>query len=163
MLRSSAVATLLLIGAAGTARAADYYDHHLFDYPDPFSHRLTAKCSWHPRWTLVKCLWPKDIHHQMLWHSAVLVVSGPSSPSVAITNAVEGYAAVCGSIAAGAAITAGGGFGAISAGTFAIPAAAGAAATAFEACVTHVSLAGVAGGIVKQLDLRIDTSHTYWK
>jgi hypothetical protein len=162
------IVTLALLGMSGSARAADYYRHKWFDYPDPvtapkFASR-TGCAHWIKPWRGSKiCTNPThfQVKVALLRKDVVFVVSGPASPDQAIQRAVAGYAAGCAATAVTAAVTA-------AAATPSpepaarIAAASGVLFSSFAGCISTVSAAGIAGGIVAQLHINIDTSGSHW-
>ena len=165
---------LSLLCTASIANGADYYNRKWFDYPDPVTlPRVQNGCAhWasgssmqckflkchHTTWKV--CTNPTHIVVSLLRKDVVFVVSGPSSPSEAVEKAVAGYAATCAATAIAAAQIAGAASSTTMVGE--VPAAAAALPTAFETCVSAVSVAGAAGGIVHLLDIHIDTSGNHW-
>lgn len=174
-MRLASIALCLLIsGVSSSANAGEYWRQKWFDFPDPGTV---------PR-TITECVdWA--VYHQpcptttdwgrmcetrnckghatrveMLRIGVVFVAAGPDSPDEAVRRAVAGYVAGCGAVAIGAANTAAG---AASAGGPGASAAAGATAAvgAFKTCLLSISVAGIAGGILNQISLRVENP-THW-
>ena len=177
MLKLLLCSGFLVTALPSLARAADYYDHKWFDFPDPdpltaqwkvgcakeFHHNIPDGFHhWRVHYKYVKyCPLPTHIKVAVLRHDVVFVVSGPSSPSEAVTNAVSEYALACVGVATSAAYTAAGGAGSATVGVGVVPAAMAAGETAFALCAASVSATGIVGAIVKQLQFGIDTSGTH--
>jgi hypothetical protein len=88
---------------------------------------------------------------EVLRLDARVVVSGPDTADQAVRDALLGYAAGCvaGAIAAS---TAGPQVVASPAGFYA----------SFKGCILAVSASGIAGGILNQFDIHLDTSDSHW-
>jgi hypothetical protein len=156
------------------ASAAEYYRSKWFEYPDPLTApRVTARCVKEasadvpcPTWNrpLRTCRQTVCVGHayttELLRVTPTFVISGPDSPDDATRRAVQGIAAGCGV----KAIASGQGAAAAAPSpepTARIAAAIGTAVGVFKACISTVSAAAAAGGIVRQLDFKIETP-THW-
>ena len=154
--------------APGTAQAADYYRAKWFDYPDPFTapkFRTDTGCAhWIKPWSGAKiCTNPTHVQVQvaLLRKDVVFVVSGPDNPDQAVQRAVAGYAAGCAATAIAAAEAAAAATPSPEPGAR-IGAASAMLYSSFYGCISSVSAAGIAGGIVGQLHINIDTSGSHW-
>jgi hypothetical protein len=145
-------------------RAAEYYNQKWFDYPDiGTAPRVTIGCA-HEACTDIPefhgfkvemhshcaCTNPTQ-KTELLRKDVRVVVSGPDTSDQAVKNALEGYAAGCVATAI-AASTAGPQVVASPAGFFA----------AFKACVAAISVSGVVGSLLNQLDIHLNTSDSHW-
>jgi hypothetical protein len=145
-------------------QAADYYNQKWFDYPDVGTvPRTTSTCA-HEACTDIPefhglhvdmirhCVCTNPIIKvELLRRDVYVVVTGPDAPDQAVKNALAGYAAGCVATAL-AASTAGPQVVASPAGFYA----------AFQACITSISAAGIAGGILNQFNIHLNTSDTHW-
>ncbi len=160
--------TLAFVGTSGAAHADEYYRNKWFDYPDPLTkpklETRTGCAHWVKPWRGSKiCTNPTHFQVQvaLLRKDVVFVVSGPASLDQAIHRAVEGYAAGCAATAIAAAEGA----------AAAVPspepsariaAASGVLVTSFSGCISAISGAGIAGGIIAQSHIGIDASGSHW-
>lgn len=156
---------LLVVFASLPAQAADYYNQKWFDFPDVGTlPKLTAAgcgknaCTKVPEFRGIqvtfrmqcKCINPL-FKTELLRRDVRIIVSGPDTANQAVQKALVGYATGC-VVTAIAASTAGPQVVASPGGFFA----------AFEGCISGLSAAGVAGGLINQLHVRLDTSQTHW-
>lgn len=169
----SALLIALCTFATG-ALSEDYSRTKLLEYPDPFTvPRVTARCvkeaSAHvpcPTWSNPGrfCRKSTCIGHayttEALRVTAQLVISGPNSPSDAVRRAVQGIAAACGIKAAAAGKKAAAATPSAEPATR-IGAAIASAAIVFKACIGSASATAIVGGIVRQLDIKVETP-THW-
>jgi len=159
-------ASAFLMGLATRASAGEYYNKKWFDYPDPLTApKFENGCANWIKTSSVSCHWlkchhieakictnPTHIKVALLRKDVYVVVSGPDTSEDAVRRTIEGVAAGCAATALAAAGTPS-------------PASVGAPAVffaAFKACVLGVSASGVAGGIIRQLGIRIDSSRSHW-
>jgi hypothetical protein len=145
-------------------QAANYYDEKWFDYPDlETAPRTTSECANEactdiPEFNGLEiemteqciCINP-IITVELLRRDVRVVVSGPDTSDQAVMDAVKGYAAGCVATAI-VASTAGPQVVASPAGFYA----------SFKACIAAVSVSGIAGGILNQFDIHLDTSDSHW-
>lgn len=150
-----------------SAHAAEYYNKKWFDYPDLFTAPRVTTSTGCAHWVeglgAKICTNPTHftVRTELLRRDVVFVVSGPDSPSEAVRRAVAGYATGCSVIAVHAATTAAAATPSPEPGAR-IAAAAASLYGSFAACISAISVGGVAGSILGQLNIRIDTSSSHW-
>jgi hypothetical protein len=146
------------------AEAENYYNQKWFDVPDlGTAPRVTTGCA-HEACTDVpevhgvevkmgrQCVCTNPtVKTDLLRRDVRVVVSGPNTADAAVKNALAGYAAGCVATAI-AASTAGPQVIASPAGFYA----------SFKACIAAISVSGVAGSILNQFDIHLNTSDTHW-
>jgi hypothetical protein len=158
-LQMRALSMVVIISAlvCGTAHAETYYDEKWFDFPDlSTAPQVTCPDDDDDDDDGVElCLGDNCLcsnpETQVLRRDVRVVVTGPDAPDDALRNALLGYAAGCvaGAIAASTA------------GPQVIASPAGFYAS-FKACIFSISASGIAGGILNQFDIHLDTSDTHW-
>ncbi|MBB4297248.1 hypothetical protein GGI55_001775 [Rhizobium leguminosarum] len=166
--------TAFFCALSTVACSEDYIRWKWFEYPDPFTlpkvkMRCVKEASAHvpcPVWTNPArfCRKSTCIGHayetKALRVTPTFVVSGPKAGNKSIRATVEGIAAGC----AIKAVTTGKAAAAATPSpepTARIAAALGSSVATFKACITSVTAAGVAGGIVRRLKFTIATP-THW-
>jgi len=148
---ATAIVTICLIVASPVA-AEDYYNAKWFDYPDGATRTVDGGCGqWISVFGADQCIAPNAPTVEMERRDVVVKVSGPNSPDEAVRQALIGYAVGCVATAV-AGSTAGPQVVAAPAGFFGI----------FQGCITALSVGGVAGGIIDQLQISVDDSSTHW-
>jgi hypothetical protein len=146
------------------AQAANYYDQKWFDYPDPATlPRTTSECAKQactdiPEFSglnvtmVTHCVCVNPIVKvELLRRDVRVIVSGPDTSDDAVKKAVVGYATGCvvgaiGGSTAGPQIVA-------SPGEF---------FALFKACITAISATGMAGSIINQFNIHLNTTQTHW-
>lgn len=165
---------IVFAGGAPMSNAAEYYRSKWFDYPDPTTMpKTTVSCAQEgsidvpcPTWSepLRMCRKSACTGHtyktEMLRVAPTFVVNGPDTSDQAVKNAITGVAATCAATAISAAQ------GAAAATPSPEPAARISAGLAmgiayFQSCISTVSGAAVAGGLINQLSFTIETP-THW-
>jgi hypothetical protein len=160
-----ALALTLTAFSSSAGAATDYYNQKWFDYPDPFTVPKVEQtgcgkqaCTKIPEFHGIKVTFKEQcacinplMKTELLRHDVNVTVTGPESADDAVKKAVEGYVAGCVATAI-AASTAGPQVIASPAGFFG----------AFQACISAISAAGVAGGILNQVNIHLDTNSTHW-
>ncbi len=156
---------ILLTVVSFSARADDYYNQKWFDYPDPLTvPRVTQTgcgkqaCTDIPEFhgfhvemvSHCVCINPL-MKTELLRRDVRVMVTGPKANDDTVKKAIEGYVAGCVTTAI-AASTAGPQVVASPAGFYG----------AFHACLTTISAAGIAGGILNQINIHIDNNDTHW-
>jgi hypothetical protein len=164
-MRCATLVLLLLAILSWPVQAKEYYNKKWFDVPDlGTAPKITQTgcgkqaCTKLPEVHGIKvsfkmkcaCINPL-MKTELLRKDVRVVVNGPDTADKAVEDAVVGYVAGC-VVAATAASTAGPQIIASPAGFFA----------AFKACIATLSVSGVAGGILNQVDIHFDTSQTHW-
>lgn len=166
--------TALICVLATTASAEDYVRLKWFEYPDPFTlPKVTMRCVKKasadvpcPTWAkpLRMCRKSTCIGHayetKALRVTPTFVVSGPKSGSKAVRHIVEGVAAGCAIKAASSGKVAAAGIPSPEPAAR-VAAALGSGIAVFKACISSVTTAGVAGGIIRRLTFKIATP-THW-
>ena len=146
------------------ASAANYYNEKWFDIPDIGTlPRVTTTCA-HEACTDIPevhgwriemkrhCVCTNPIvKSEILRRDVRVVVSGPDTLDQAAKNAIIGYVTGC-VAAAIAASTAGPQIIVSPAGFYA----------SFKGCLAAVSVSGITGGILNQLDIHLNTDDTHW-
>src|SRR5262249_11910361 len=95
------------------------------------------------------CVNPTHVQVALLRRDIRAVVTGPDSADEAVRKTVEGYILGC---LAAALATAGA----------STPFAAATFFGAFKTCILAITAEGAVGAVLKQLDLKVDTSQTHW-
>lgn len=153
---------------SGSASAADYYKKKWFDYPDPFVaprfETRTGCAHWIKPWRGSKiCTNPThfQVKVALLRRDVTFIVSGPDAPNEVIRRAIVGYATGCAATAITAAEAAASATPSPEP-SIRIGAASAVLYNSFYVCVSGISVAGIAGSIVGQLHINLDTSGTHW-
>jgi hypothetical protein len=145
-------------------QAANYYDEKWFDYPDPWTEPYLNEecaneaCTDIPEFNGLEIEWTEEcictnpiFTWEVLRRDVRVVVSGPDTPDQAVIDAVKGYAAACVTAAIAASLA-----------SPQVVAAPAAFYASFKACILALNVAGIAGAIVNQFDIHLDTSNSHW-
>jgi hypothetical protein len=161
------------VGLSFSASAEEYFRQGWFEYPDPTTApRTTTECismksadvpcpTWNEpgRWCRKETCGEWKTKTEILRVNPSFVISGPNSPDEAVKRAVQGIVAGCATVAISEANTAAAAVPADPASRIGAGVAAG--VVGFKNCIVAVQVEAAVGGVLNQLEFRIDTP-THW-